>query len=420
MSDTQLFPPPSAPNPASESPTAPHEPGPHATVGHSPGVVGSTPGPSGPGTSKASRRLAFLVTLGAFGVLGVALGGRLREANDQKAKLAAAQAEEDAAQRTKLAQSGGPATLRPSAAKWTPTVTLTGTLAPIQEADLAFKMGGKLTSASKGTGATVKRGDVLAAVDGAEVDAQLAAARAGIRTAEIGLAMARDGEKRTLSLFQSGSTSDMDKTMAEQRAALSLAQLEQARAQARIASVAAQNLVLTAPFDGVLTRVPTGLGKIVGPGEPLFHLEDLSVLRLQATISEGEARLVEVGAQVELDGVMGKVTAVLPSLDAMTRRVPVLAEIPNPGQLLARAFVRATVKASKEIDVVKLPLTSLRPGSQDEVVVVEAGVLRIRPVVFVTSGSDMLVQKGLTQADVVLAAPSAEVRDGQPLAPPQN
>ena len=75
--------------------------------------------------------------------------------------------------------------------------------------------------------------------------------------------------------------SDAEHLGAAQRVELAKADLERARAQSQLASVMVGNGVLTAPFAGLVTRVPDGIGRIVGPGEPLFHVEDTSVLKLE-------------------------------------------------------------------------------------------------------------------------------------------
>lgn len=306
---------------------------------------------------------------------------------------------------------------------WRASVPVTGTLAPVQEADIGFKTGGRLVKVSAKVGDQVKVGQVLASLDVAEARAQSAATSAAVRAAQVSYDMARDAEKRTLALFQQHAVSDAENLAAQNRSALALAQLEQARAQAQLASVGVGNGALPAPFSGLVTKAPNGVGKIVGPGEPMFHVEDTQILKLSATLSEGDARLVAVGDEVAItsDGagsVKGKVTAVLGSLDPQTRRVPMLAEIQNreTEPLLAGAFVRATVTSAREVRVLELPPTALRPGSQDEVVVLADGRAHIAHIAFTTGeGGVLLVRSGITEKDDIVVGPSPEVREGDEL-----
>ena len=363
--------------------------------------------------SKVRGRVAGLLAVASLVGLAVLIGGRVKETLADRAKVVVAQ-EVDAKARK---EQSSVAVVAPSQATWRPVILATGSLAPYQEADVGFKMGGRLAKVNVDVGAVVKTGKVLAVVEASEASAQASAASAGVRAAEIGVEMAQDAKRRTDKLFESSSVSEIEKTTVDQKVKLAEAQLAQARAQGRLAGTQVANATLIAPFAGLVTRVPAGIGKIVGPGEPLFHLEDTAILKLNATLSEGDARLVEVGSEIVLGDRKGKITAVLPSLDPMTRRVPMVAEIPNAdGQLFARSFVRATITATREVPVFRLPATARKPGSQDEIVVIENGIAKIKRVVLETAPDGaLLVREGVTASDGVVASPSGETTDGQPL-----
>jgi RND family efflux transporter MFP subunit len=361
--------------------------------------------------------VAVAATIGLAALIGV----RVKETLAGREALAAAMAATASA-------AGGSAkatksTVRGTKVTWRPAVPVTGTLSPIQQADLAFKIGGALRVVNVKEGARVKTGQPLASLDGAELAAQAAAARAGLRAAEIGVELALDGQRRMDALFAGGTVSESDHVTVGRKAELAKADLERARAQVRLVDTTVGSTTLSAPFAGLVTRVPAGIGKIVGPGEPLFHLEDTSVLKLSATVSENDALLLEPGNAVAIDGneaAKGTITAVLRSLDPQTRRVPVVAEIPNDGPtpLLAGSFVRATVTSPREIEVLAFPVAVLRKGSQDEVVVVKDGRAHIARVT-VTPGKEpaqVYVRDGLSAADEVLLGATSEVREGEAIA----
>jgi RND family efflux transporter MFP subunit len=352
--------------------------------------------------------------LAASAGLAAFIGIRVKDTLADRAALQATHATAPKAD----AKHAGVAITRGVPVTWKPVVPVTGTLSPVQETDIGFKVPGRLKDVRAQVGDRVKHGALLATLDAAEMSAQVAAASAGVRAAQIGLDMAKDAERRTQALFASNSVSEAEQSGAAQKTALAQAQLDQARAQQSLAATSAGNAVLKAPFAGLVTRVPSGIGRIVNPGEALFHLEDTSVLRLNATLSEADAQLVEVGAPVTIGNVTGKVTTVLPSLDPTTRRVPMLAEFTNDGDkpLFARAFVRASIAASREVHVLKLPATALRPGSQDEVVLLQDGKAQIKRVVYsVSEDGSLLVREGLDAAENVVVRPSAETQTGDPL-----
>ena len=361
--------------------------------------------------------IAVAATVGLAALIGVRVKETLAGRDALQAAMAA----------TASAAAGAPAkgaksTVRGVKTTWRAAVPVTGTLSPIQQADLAFKIGGALRAVNVKEGAHVRVGQPLASLDGAELAAQASAARAGLRAAEIGVELALDTQRRMDALFTGGSVSDSDHVVIGRKTELAKADLERARAQVRLMDATVGSTTLSAPFAGLVTRVPAGIGKIVGPGEPLFHLEDTSVLKLSATVSEGDALLLEQGNAVTLDGregAKGTVTAVLRSLDPQTRRVPIVAEIPNDpaAPLLAGSFVRATVISPREVDVLALPVSVLRKGSQDEVVVVKDGKAHIAHVT-VTPGKEpaqVFVREGLSATDDVLLGATSEVREGEPV-----
>lgn len=305
-----------------------------------------------------------------------------------------------------------------AAATWLPSVTLDGTLAAEQSASVGFKVGGKIGSLKVKVGDQVRVGQLLATLDATEAGAQAAASAAQVRAAEAQLALAQDTARRTQAMVQSGSFSEASGVQSTQQHALAQAQLDAAKAQAALARVSLGNHSLVAPFAGTVTKVPDGIGEVVAPGTPLFELVNTKVLKLSTTVSEHDANLLTLGAPVQLELETGKVTgrlsAVLGTVDPKTRRVPVEAAFDNPGFLRAGAFVQAHVDAKNEIQVLRLPHDVLRPGSQDEVVVVgQGGVLEVRHVVLaVDKDGSLLVRRGLAATDKVVAKPKPEAKSG--------
>jgi len=389
----------------------------------------------------AGSVIAIAIGLGVVGLIGVKVKDKVAQkkaleasaqATVEQAKAqtptqpqaqAQPQAQTPAVGKEPLAKPRGTTFIKPTPMTWQPRVAVTGTLEPIQRADVGFKVGGRLGSIKVKLGDVVKTGEALAHLDTSEAAAQASAAQAGLRAAEISLEMAQDSQKRTDTLFQQNAIAEAEKTSVGQRAMLAQAQVEQARAQQRLAAVTLGNATLAAPFGGLVTRAPTGIGKIVAPGEALFHIEDTSVLKLSATVGEGDAKLVAIGAAVSIENApeaKGKITAVVGSLDPQTRRVPVVAEIPNGPEvgLLSGSFVRAEIIGAKPISVLKVPAAALRQGSQDELVVSKGGKAHLVRVVFSTEpDGSLLVRRGLEASDEVVLSPSFEVREGDALVP---
>ena len=123
------------------------------------------------------------------------------------------------------------------------TVTASGTIEPAQEADLSFTTGGLVTSVSARVGASVRKGAVLATVDGSALLAQVSAAAAGVTAASA--LVASEGSTAT--------------GAASAQAQLAAAKAKLVQAQAALAATA-----LSSPIAGTVAAVTIAPGDVVG------------------------------------------------------------------------------------------------------------------------------------------------------------
>ena len=362
--------------------------------------------------------VALAIVVGLLALIRV----RFKEAISEKAALAEAMTTTV----KKASEPKGVAIVHGVPDTWQPAIPITGTLAPIRESNVTFKVTGRLAGVYVKVGDVVKSGQRLASLDPMDASAQIAGASAQVRSAEVDLSIATANERRSNTLLEKNTISSAEHLGDEQRVQMATARLDQARAQSEMAQVALRNTQLIAPFSGLVTVAPSAPGAVVMLGSALFRIEDTSSLKLAATMSAEDAPLATMGAVVSLQGKVerkGKVTAILPTVDAQTRRVPIIAELPNSptSPMLSGVFVRATITSGAPISVLRLPVATLRPGSQDEVVTVVGGKAHLAHVAF-SKGDDgsLLVRDGITAGDDVVVGPSGETKEGDPvvLAPP--
>jgi RND family efflux transporter MFP subunit len=309
--------------------------------------------------------------------------------------------------------------------RWQPRVELDGTLEAVHDAELGFRASGRLAHVYVQVGDRVPLGGRLADLDDTEVSAQVTAAEAQVRAAEASLALAVDNERRTLPLVQNHSIAEANGVQATEQRQLAAAQLDGAKAQVAITRAALANHALKAPFAGTITRAPTGIGAVVNSGQALFGLVDTTTLKLATTVSEEDANLLERGSEVHLaaaqNGIVGRVSAVLATLDARTRRVPLVVEFDNAQAravgpaLRAGGFVRGWVEARNPIAVLRVPHGVLRPGARDEVWTLDAASrLEPKQIVFaIAPNGDLLVRKGIQADDWLVLDPIAEAKAGE-------
>lgn len=263
------------------------------------------------------------------------------ESSEQQGQLATARAAaaEEAARARELD------VVRPANATYTPLVVLQGSLEPLQAADLGFEVAGRIARVDVQLGEHVEAGQVLVTLDRASLGAASAQSEAAIGVAQANLEMMRDRVRLLEGLVRSGAAPERELITARQELSVAEAQLTQAQAARRTIATSASDHVLRAPFDGVVTRVPSGVGAVSGPGQTLVRIEDITQLRLRTTVSQAELEALRVGATAALEGVEGvngTITSAVRSLDPSSRRAPVEVLVPNSDErLVANAIARA-------------------------------------------------------------------------------
>src|SRR5207247_10554115 len=97
-------------------------------------------------------------------------------------------------------------------------------------------------------------------------------------------------------------------------------------------------VTLTAPIGGVVAELTAREGMTVMAGAPLFRINGLSTIWVNAEVPENVAAQVRPGNPVEArapaipDAVFkGRVSAILPEVNAATRTLKTRIELANPG-----------------------------------------------------------------------------------------
>ena len=167
---------------------------------------------------------------------------------------------------------------------------------------------------------------------------------------------------------------------------------------------------LVSPIDGVVVELTAREGMTVMNGAPLFRLSGLSPIWVNAEVPEAQAALVRPGNAVEARATAlpgrtfkGKVSAILPEVNAATRTLKARVELANPGGLLVPGmFATVSFAGAAKRDVAMVPSEAVIATGKRTVVVLaetaEGGKQRFRSVDVETgaeSGGMTEIVKGL-------------------------
>ena len=216
---------------------------------------------------------------------------------------------------------------------------VSGSLTPERQAEVRAEVGGTVLETFAEPGQRVKRGALLGRIDDRAVRDSYLSARAGVRSAEQSLQVARRNAERNERLAAAGAVAEREREAAVSAAAS--AEAAYADAQARLA-LAQKQLAYTqirSPIAGVVSERQATGGDVVQTGNPLFTVVDPRSLELAGTVPAEEVGKLHPGAPVEftIAGYPGRtfsgtVDRINPSADPATRQVRVYATLPNAEQ----------------------------------------------------------------------------------------
>ncbi|MBL9011923.1 MAG: efflux RND transporter periplasmic adaptor subunit [Alphaproteobacteria bacterium] len=185
-------------------------------------------------------------------------------------------------------------------------VTATGTLQPIDQVDVGAEVSGRVIEVRVDFNDAVKAGDILAQIDTTQLDArrvqteaQLAAAKAGVREAEASLADATRRLARLKDLAKGRTVSQQDLDTAQANFDRAVATVEVAKAQVALQEAALKvavndidKAVIRSPIDGIVLYRSIEPGQTVAASfqtPVLFTLaSDIKSLELLADIDEAD------------------------------------------------------------------------------------------------------------------------------------
>lgn len=316
---------------------------------------------------------------------------------------------------------------------------------------IAGRVMAPITQVHVNPGDHVRRGAVLITLDAREIQANKEraeaaaisaaeaahAAEADVRGAESTLILARATHDRMAALQakRSATAQELDQAVA----ALAAAEAQRASALARVAAansardaaqasvesatVTATYVVLTAPFDGVVTERRADPGSMATPGMPLLVLEDPATYRLEVQLDEARAALVQIGAtvSVRLDNTQGESdawtsgrVAEIARVDPASHAFLVKIDLPASGSLRSGLFGRARFSGPARRALTVPTSALINRGQLTFVYMVDAeGRARLRPISVGSADHDRTeILAGLREGDVIVTNPSPSLTDG--------
>ena len=284
----------------------------------------------------------------------------------------------------------------------TRTLPFSGSLSPVLQSTVKSKVSGEVKRVLVREGEAVTKGQMLAQIDTADLNARLDAQVAALEEAKARASIADKNREGNLKLLKQNFISQNAFDTTNSTFEASAAAVRSAEAQAQIARNARQDAVIRAPISGILAKRMVNGGEKVGPDSPMFTVVDLSKMEIDAPAAASEIPSVRVGqmATFKVDGFgdrvfEGRIERINPRTEQGSRSITLYISVANrDGLLKGGMFAKGLLVQDKTEPTAVIPLAAVRDdGGQAYVFTLEGGKVAKRNV---TLGLNE-VQAGLVQ-----------------------
>ena len=343
-----------------------------------------------------------------------------------------------AAPATAIAAGGAPASV----------LNATGYVTARRQATVSSKVTGKITEVFIEEGMRVKAGQELARLDAAYASkalglaqAEANAASSALEETRVRIREAQLDHDRAARLAQSeiSSKADVDRALAQldaakARLAAQTDQLATARQQIELQRQNVEDLIIRAPFDGIVVSKDAQPGEMISPVSAgggftrtgICTIVDMDSLEIEVDVNEAYINRVSPNQRVEavLDAypdwrIPGHVITAVPTADRQKATVKVRIAFDQRDQRILPdmgvkvSFITSETAAAASTTIVQVPKTAIRrDGETDVVFVVKDGKAERRAVkVLAAEGETARLASGVTDGErVVIEGP--ELQDG--------
>ena len=301
---------------------------------------------------------------------------------------------------------------------------VTGSIQPERRADLRAEVSAIVLQVLKENGEPVKRGDVLVRLDETSIRDTLMSAEEAQRAANLSLEQANRQLERLKTLRASGMTSVKALDDAEMARNNALSELSAAKSRVATARQQLGRTVVRAPFDGIVSDRKVSAGDTATIGKELVKVIDPASMRFEGRVSADSIATVKVGQKVNFrvngygeQQFAGVVKRIDPAANAVTRQVEVLVEFADRAQpKVAGLYAEGRVDAATA-NALMLPEAAVVKAG-DKAYTWRVKDKKLSKVDLVLGARDertgnFEVKQGLAAGDVVLRAPSSNLKDGQ-------
>jgi len=290
------------------------------------------------------------------------------------------------------------------------TITVPGTILPNEWVELRSEMAGKIVELNISEGTLVRKGQLLARINDADI-------RALLQRRIIEEKLAADDEQRKKRMLEINAIS-------VQEYETSLNKLEAIKADIAQSKAILEKAEVRAPFDGRIGLRYVSPGTFVSVNTTIATLVQDNPLKLEFAVPERYAGLITNNMEVKFiagDGQTqypARVYATDAQIDTETRSLKVRAIAENQGKsLIPGSYVKATLVFEKSPQSILIPPRAIVPDMdiQNVFVYSQGKAKRVQVRLGERTGTTVEVIDGLNAGDSLIISGLTSIRNGMPV-----
>lgn len=180
-------------------------------------------------------------------------------------------------------------------------ITASGKIEAENSAQLSTRIMGYVTAVKVKVGEEVTKGQSLAAISSADLQAKKGQADAGILQAKAAYNSAKKDYERFQTLFDQNSATQKELDDMSTNLQMAKAQLETAKQMSNEVDAQFAYTNLKAPFSGVVTGTYVKEGDMANPGMPIISIENTDELEAKVMVAERDILQIKSGMKTEVN-----------------------------------------------------------------------------------------------------------------------
>lgn len=286
-----------------------------------------------------------------------------------------------------------------------------GSVRAREEADLAFRVPGKILVRSAEAGDRVQAGTALATLDTEDADLNLKAAEAATAAAQADMKLADSELARHKDLLEKGFISKSLYDVRENTFRLAQARYEQARSNLAVVRNQTGYTALKADKAGLITAVLAEAGQVVAAGQPVFRFASSGEREVSIYVPEGRVEALKAASSLNVTlwarpgkQYAAKLREIHPQADRSTRTHEARVSIVDADEAVQLGMTATVVMgAQTDKQLFSVPLSALGNSGEQPVVWIVDAQSQTRPL-------PVQVLRYIEGAAIVAGAMTAETR----------